>query len=259
MELIRIIDTVDSLYPNPFTLEEKIRWCDEVSAIIRRQAKKIYDTISINIGSGRGLELPDDIAFEDVEVAYLNGKAIDKMDFRSLLTDVPTLDVSYPARLEIVYLTKPMTTRIVSIKGEFDVSENFIKIDSPDLYPGDLIEWVELDDTDAEPDWSRATSCYILDRVYDGLVVEDNTFSPQTAMPLAIRRVFDDVTEIDEIPYDNLYVEYILAKMAFYQQDYTAYNAHIDQYNILWDNLRRDYKSRAPLSDVSNFHKFWQI
>ena len=90
-------------------------------------------------------------------------------------------------------------------------------------------------------------------------MVEDNTFSPQTAMPLAIRRVFDDVTEIDEIPYDNLYVEYILAKMAFYQQDYTAYNAHIDQYNILWDNLRRDYKSRAPLSDVSNFHKFWQI
>lgn len=259
MELTRVIDTVDSLYPNPFTLKEKIRWCDEVSAGIRRQAKKIYDTISINIGSDRGLELPDDIAFEDVEVAYLNGKSIDKMDFRSLLTDDTAINVSYPAKLELVYLTKPMPTRIVSIKGAFDVSENFIKIDSPDLYPCDLIEWVELDGPDAEPDWSRASSCYILDRAYDGLVVEDNTFSPQTATPLAIRRVIDDVTEIDELPYDNLYVEYILAKIAFYQQDYTAYNAHIDQYNVLWDNLRRDYKSRAPLSDVSNFHKFWQI
>lgn len=259
MELIRVIDTVDSLYPNPFTLEEKIRWCDEVSAGIRRQAKKIYDTISINIGRVRRLELPDDIAFEDVEVAYLNGKVIDKMDFRSILTDDTASEISHPAKLEIVYLTKPMPVRIVSIKGAFDVSENFIKIDSPDLYPGDLIEWVELSEADGEPDWSRASSCYILDRVYDGLVVEDNIFSPQTAMPLAIRRVIDDVTEIDELPYDNLYVEYILAKMAFYQQDYTAYNAHIDQYNILWDNLRRDYKSRAPLSDVSNFHKFWQI
>ena len=259
MELLKVIETVDALYPNPFTLEEKLRWCDEVSAIIRRQAKKIYDTISTKVNSPGELVLPDDISFEDIEVAYLNGKPIDKMDFRSMLTDHKDYNISYPAKLELVYLTKPMPTRIVSIKGAFDISENFIKIDSPDLYPGDLIEWVTLSDEDAEPDWSLATSCYIIDQVYNGLMVEDSFFSPQTAMPLAIRRVIDEVTEIDELPYDGLYIEYILAKMALYQHDYTAYNAHIDQYNILWDNLRRDYKARAPLNDVSNFHKFWQI
>ena len=99
----------------------------------------------------------------------------------------------------------------------------------------------------------------MVDQIYDGLVVEENTFTPQTAAPMAIRRVIDDLTEIDELPYDGMYVEYILAKMALYQHDYMGYSAHMNQYNALYEGLRRDYKNRAPFNPVSKLRRYWAV
>ncbi len=259
MELLQVIKTVDQLCPNPYTQEEKLRWCDEVSAGIRRQIKKIYNTVETTVTSPGELILPDDIAFEDIETVYLNGKVIDKLDFRSFAEGDNSSSFSYPAKIKLVFLTRSLPVRYVTIQGIFDVSENFIKIDSPDLYPGDLIEWVLLPDVSAEPDWDNAQSCYIVDQAYDGLVVEEDTFTPQSAAPLAIRRVIDDLTEIDELPYDGMYVEYLLAKIALYQHDYTSYSAHMTQYNTLWEGLRKDYKTRSPLSRISGFRQYWQV
>ena len=53
MELRKVIEAADALCPNPYTQEEKLRWCDEVSAGIRREIKKVYDTIETTVtGSG---------------------------------------------------------------------------------------------------------------------------------------------------------------------------------------------------------------
>ena len=123
-----------------------------------------------------------------------------------------------------------------------------------------ICSWLAARDLSAvAPDWTQAQRCYVLDLAYDGLVVEDGAFTPQTAAPLALRRVIDDVTEIDELPYDGMYVEYLLAKMALYQHDYTGYQAHMTQYNTLYDGLRRDYKSRAPAGGVSALHRYWKV
>ncbi len=258
MELLQVIQTADLLCPNPYTIEEKLRWCDEVSAGIRRDIKKIYDTIETTVAEPGALALPDDISFEDIEIAYINGKPMEKLDFRSFAAGNVPMGVSFPVRIKVVFLTRAMPVRQINLKGTFDLSENFIKMDFAEFYPGDCIEWVELADLADEPDWKAAKRCYIIDKVYDGLVVEENAFTPQTAAPLAIRRVIDDVTEIDELPYDGMYVEYLLAKMALYQHDYTGYSAHMTQYNTLWEGLRRDYKNRAPLNTASGFRKYWK-
>ena len=71
MELLKVIETADALCPNSYQEEEKLRWCDEVSAGIRRDIKKIYDTIETTLTGPEELILPDDIDFEDIEVAYL--------------------------------------------------------------------------------------------------------------------------------------------------------------------------------------------
>ena len=83
MELRKVIETADALCPNPYTQEEKLRWCGEVSAGIRREIKKVYDTIETTVTGSGELELPDDISFEDIEMAYLDGKRLDKLDFRN--------------------------------------------------------------------------------------------------------------------------------------------------------------------------------
>ncbi len=258
MELLQVIETADALCPNPFTCEEKLRWCDEVSAGIRRQIKKIYDTIETTVSGPGELILPDDIFFEDIEVAYINGQPMEKLDFRSFAEGGVPAGVTFPARVKLVFLTRAMPVRYVDLKGRYDVGENFIKLSDVDLYPGDCIEWVPLLDLSQDPDWSQADRTYIVDQIYDGLVVEEDTFTPQSGAPLAIRRVIDDLTEIDEIPYDGMYLEYLLAKMALYQHDYTGYSAHMTQYNTLWEGLRRDYKTRAPMNRISGFRKYWQ-
>ncbi len=258
MELLQIIKTADELCPNHYTQEEKLRWCDEVSAGIRRQIKKIYDTVETTVTGPGELVLPDDIAFEDIEVAYINGQPIEEVDFRSFAEGGVPVGVTFPAKIKLVFLTRALPVRHINLKGCYDVSENFIKLTDVNLYPGDLIEWVLLEDENQEPDWSQAERTYIVDQVYDGLVVEENTFTPQTAAPLAIRRIIDDLTEIDELPYEGMYLEYLLGKMAFYQRDYTGYSAHMSQYNTLWEELSRDYKTRAPMNRISGFRKYWQ-
>ena len=78
----------------------------------------------------------------------------------------------------------------------------------------------------------------------------------ETGAKLAIRRIPDDVTAIDEKPYDGMYIEYLLAKMALYQHDYVGYNAHMTQYNTIYETLRREYKTRNPLSSLAKFRNY---
>ena len=73
-------------------------------------------------------------------------------------------------------------------------------MDAPPFYPGDCMEWVLLSSAEEAPDWTQAQRCYVLDLAYDGLVVEDGRSRPRRARALALRRVIDDVTEIDEPP-----------------------------------------------------------
>ncbi len=255
MKLLQAIEMANSLCPNSFTLEEKLRWCDEVTAGIRRNIKKVYTAIETTAGAGTEINWPDNFAFEDLELAFFNGSPMDKLDLRSLLTDPTT--ISKPGTLRLVFLEQPLPVRQITVQGEFDLSENFIKMPSPPFVTGDFIEWVALPSKDAVPDWNNSRIGCVIDQVYDGLVFDEDMFTPQTAAPLAIRRMITDRTEVDEAPYDSMYVEYLLAKMALYQHDYNAYGAHMAQYNNLYDALQRDYKNRNPLTTMAGFRHYW--
>ena len=254
MKLLHAIDMADSLCPNAFTLEEKLRWCEEVTAGIRRDIKKVYTSIETTAGGGKDIDWPDNFTFEDLELAFWNGTPMDKLDLRSFLADPSQF--STPGKLRLVFLEQPQPVRQIAVQGEFDLSENFIKMPDSPFEAGDFLEWVALPAKDAEPDWSNPNSCCVIDRVYDGLLFDEDIFIPQTAAPLALRRIIDDCTE-EDIPYDSMYVEYLLAKMALYQHDYSAYGAHMAQYNNLYDTLRRDFKSRNPLSTMAGFRHYW--
>ena len=242
MLLTDAITMADTLCPNAYSLEEKLRWCDEVTAGIRRDIKKIYTTWETTVTPNEELHLPEHIAFADIDSATLNGVYLGKVDVRSLLAGKHPLSHS-GGTLRLAVLKQPVPVRHHCIRGEFDLSENFIRITAPPFEVGDTLEWVALSSKEEEPDWENANSCYVIDAVYDGLVVDRDAFVPQTAAPLAIRRVIDDCTEVDEAPYDSMYVEYLLAKMALYQRDYAAYSAHMTQYNTLYEGLRRSAQS----------------
>lgn len=259
MELLKAIETADVLCPNPYSLEEKLRWCGEVSAGIRREAKKIYDVIETEVNASGDIIIPDDIAFEDIEAAYINGRYLSKLDFRSFAAGGLNKSPLPGGKLKLIYLTRAEPVRNILIKGKFDISEGFIRMENPPFKEGDCIQAAELSDLDDEPDFEKAKKLAVLENIYDGIFVDGGELEPQTEAVLAIRRVIDDLTEADEAPYDGMYIEYMLAKMALYQRDYTAYNAHITQYNFLMEELKREYKTRSPLNPLSSFKNYWNL
>lgn len=42
MKIIEVIERADSLYPNSYTAEEKIKWCDELGEMLKREYAKTY-------------------------------------------------------------------------------------------------------------------------------------------------------------------------------------------------------------------------
>lgn len=258
MEILRAIERADALCPNPYTLEEKICWCDEVTAQLRRNVIKIYSVIETQIDSSGELVLPDDIPFERVELAYAGNKRLDKQDLRSFAASIRDNSdgTGVPQQLRVVFLEMPSPIRTPDIRGEFNTGTDTIEIEASPFIEGDKIEIAVLNAQGDEPDWSTAVSAHVMEVNDDRMLLDCDALEPQTDAKLAIRRVIEDFTEVDEAPYDAMYIEYLLAKMALYQHDYTSYNAHMTQYNSLYEALRRECIGRGPVTTQSNFRNY---
>ena len=59
-------------------------------------------------------------------------------------------------------------------------------------------------------------------------------------------------------PYDYMYVDYLIGKMCFYQNDYESCNQHMAQYNNKIALYQRFIKARESYSDDVNFHAYWK-
>lgn len=265
MKITEAIAAADALSPNQFTLDEKLSWCNEVSLSLRRSVKKYYDVIETLVTCAKELELPDDISVDDVESVYVGGCLVDKVDLRSLpyLGDDELLrrfglSSTMPQIMKVVYLTTPKEIEDLDIRGSFNLAESAIYGSELPFLEGDFIQCKLLDSLDKEPDWSDAYETYVLENNGEYLLISDELFTPQTEACLAIRRVMDDETQV-EAPYDRMYIEYLLAKMALYQHDYDTYAAHMSQYNAIYDEYKRDYKNRSPMNDIARFKNYWTI
>lgn len=258
MEILRAIERADALCPNSYTLEEKLCWCDEVTAELRRNIIKVYDMIETQISGSGELLLPDNIPFERVEAVFVGNKKFDKQDFRSFAAgwepNFKILGCSKP--FKVVFLVIPEPIRRPDIRGVFNTGENYIEFEVSPFAEGDRIEIATLAELSDEPDWQTATTAFVMEVQPDKVILDSDVLTAATGAKLAIRRIIDDLTVIDEAPYDAMYIEYILAKMAFYQHDYVSYNAHMMQYNTLFEQMRREYKTRNPLTTQSNFKNY---
>ncbi len=263
MEILNVVKTADRLAPNSFTLDEKLAWCNEVSLYLRRNVKKYYDIIETVVTCPSELELPNDIRIDDVESVYVGGRALDKTDLRSLpylsggeLRKRYGIDFMRPKIMRVVYLTSPIEVKDISIRGTFDLNESEIIGSELPFHDSDMLECVLLTSLEDEAEWADALSSYVYENDGTAVRLTDDIFTPQTGAYMAIRRVIDDETEVDA-PYDRMYVEYILAKIALYQHDYETYTAHMIQYNNLFEDYLKDYKTRNPLNDLARFRNLW--
>ena len=248
MKILKAIEKADALCPNKYSLEEKIEWCDELSADLKRNVIKEYEVIETK-GSSKGeITLPDGLDINNIECVYIGNTLIEKQDFRSFMVGAKDLNVS-SKKLKLIYLKQPERIRATEIAGVFNTGSNFIEIALAPFVVGDKIQITD--------DGANYES-YVLEVQPEKMILEEDVLTPKTGANLTIKRIITDETVIDS-PYDNMYVEFLLAKMALYQHDYAGYNAHMVQYNSLYDSLRRDYKSRNPLTTITNFKNYSRV
>lgn len=84
MKIADVIRKVDEWQPNVFTLDEKLRWCYEVTADILADCP-VYRSLTVDIlYDGAAISLPDGVTFSHVARVYRNGKLQEIRDERTL-------------------------------------------------------------------------------------------------------------------------------------------------------------------------------
>lgn len=259
MKILEVIDRVDALYPNTYTQSEKIRWCDEVNAVISREMAEKYDMLECTARENEEIVLPDGIDFDDIDSVYVDGIKLDKTDLRSygmFPSDYGIMPCSNFGKIRIVYLLSPNHIRNIDITGEFNVSEDFIEMSLPHFKTGDAVDITTEFNSEDEPYYKAAERYYVCNADENGIYLDRSPSFGGDNVKIAICRVITDSTAAPP-PYDVMYIEYILAKMAHYQHDYDTYKACRSQFNTWLNDFLKYYKNRNALNRPGRFRRLW--
>ena len=240
MTVKSLIELVDSIAPNSCSKEQKLYWYNQCESIIKNKAKPSFRYLETIVISGV-VKLPEGYDSEDIEAVYLNGKLMDKLDFRSGFVK---RNLS-KAKLGVVL--KEHHTEIKEKLYEGDIFFDGDKITMPghNFSVGDRIK-IECILFDGEVTVTDVKE----DELLVNRLFEVNDCEGKAALSL-------DIEVLLKSPYDKLYIDYILAQMDYYNKDYEGYNNNSYLFNELLDELVRKNSGKAPGTKHMKMHSIW--
>jgi hypothetical protein len=240
MKITEAIGRADALYPNSYTREEKLNWAYELTAMIYEQYKKTYDSVEL-YGGMEGIQLPPSVLEEDVEGLYVDGVWYDKVDARSF-EDLLGRD----AAVKIVYKVRPEPYEEPIYEGSYLVHNNGITI--PDTYfrVGDRLRITHGESEEIYTVMDTEGKTYFFK--------EDFTFQGETE--LTVQKLVTADTPVPP-PYDSMYVDFLLGKIAYCQNDYEEQNKHMTQLNAKLGEYANWYKQTNPVKTGVAFRAMW--
>lgn len=243
MYINEVLRTCDMLCPNEYFNEEKYMWCDELSAMIANEYLKKYDRITLEIGQDGSYLLPEGITFEMVDRIIDGAREIDKRDFRSYGIEyyygiqgrfVMPVRHRVNNKIDVVYLKKHTPIRRIDIEGIIKFNHNGFYIQNSELTEGDSVSVKADEKTFAPVPILEVTE---FDSLTSFVTVPDDTFntlllSGQTERDIKadISLIITDETLCDA-PYDRMYIDFVNAKICYYQRDFDTYNQHMNLFN----------------------------
>lgn len=261
MFIEEVIHDCDALYPNQYTKSEKYRWCDELGAMLKAEYNKEYETVTLSAENGE-LLLPPWLGFDMIDRIIVSGREIEKQDFRNYnIFYVPTYpegrivfkeNMKNTRDVTIIYLApydkiRDITIKNINIKtgaGYFIIPDNsFIPNDILTISDGDSIyEDVCVFDKECIEDGVKYT-------VSIGALPEDEFIG-------SIERTVTERTPVQP-PYDSMYIDYLNAKICYYQRDFDSYNQHIALFNARLNSYEKYLKQRSPLNKGAKLINWW--
>ena len=231
MYISDVIEKAKALFPAEYTVEEYLKWCDELSSDIRKNYDIVYDTIKVNSPE---VLLPEGVSVNEVSKIIADGKELRKTNLRDFGfmyeygekgRTIKKCDGT-PTEFEIIYAVPHYPVRYINEDGIAVFSGNSFVCDKPFL-TGDT---VKITDGDKE------YIVHITD--IDGEVF----FYGSSEIPEGERNVhfYREIIEktLLPAPYDVAYVDFVSAMAAMYQRDSGAYKSFMDRFN----EKMRDYR-----------------
>lgn len=241
MKITDVIAQADAFYPNSYTREEKLNWCYELTCTVQEKIKKLYGALTYDNEEGGEIPLPPSVTVEDIEAVYVNGQKQEKTDERSF----PDI-CAQPGKVKIVYKVRLEPYHENVFEGTFAVSGNRITARDAWFDVGDLVRITHGSDTEER---------YVMEVDGDDYIFTD-PFSYQGNVALKLEEVLTAQTPMLP-PYDSMYIDYILGKIAYYQNDMDSYNKHMSEYNVKLSDYEKYYKQTSPVKAGIRFRSLW--
>lgn len=256
-----VIEKCDLLYPNSYTLEEKYFWCDELSEILTIKYNTRYVKSELSECGGSYI-LPENITSSMLCCLILQDEVIKKQDFARF----GILCFDKDARAEIVLPASKVFSRVyaVYIQGyekirnineELTVTfEDGAFICDKELFKeGDI-----LDITIGEESFS---DIYVLGVNHDEDTGKTRVLISSGDIPRGEKKakIFRRVTEqtVCPPPFDSMYIDYVLGKICYYQNDFSACNNHMTLYNLKLLEYEKWLKSHPVIGYKKKKLKNW--
>lgn len=228
-----VINSCDALYPNPYTEAEKYFWCDELSFLLAVKFNIQYEKTELIEENGKFI-LPEGVTSSLLETLICGNVEIKKPDFYKW--GIICRDVGGRCEIELaqnksfkriyaVYIIPYEKIRNIVFEGEAEFGENTFKIAKSLFRPGDELE-ITVNDT-----------------VYKNIFVIENEQSDGESLVLIKGGLIPDgicnckicrkITEqtMCQPPFDSMYIDYVLGKICYYQNDFAACNNHMSMFN----------------------------
>lgn len=244
MNIGDVISTADRLYPNSFDIREKLAWCSDVSHTIRNEVNKRYDFVTTDADSV--IEVMNRLGADRVQSVMTADRIFRKVSARSWERGLPP-DVKGEVR--VVYLVDSKPFRFAEYSGNVEMKDNFILCRDKHMFePGDVLSVA----IEGEENNFEVTVC----EVSECISVTGDSLPDYGGEALIVKKLCDELECCE--PYDYMYVDYLIGKMCFYQNDYESCNQHMTQYNNKIALYQRFVKAREAYPDDVHFKALWK-
>lgn len=241
MTIEKVLQSVDNLYPNHYSKQQKLDWCYEVTANVAETVNKVYDTYTMP-GGEEDYYLPPGILLEDVRYIYVDGRKCAKVDDRSFRDMIP----KNAKEVKVVFKRRWTPYREIHLNGTYTFGTDRITIPGHDFTIGDNLN-VTIE--------GETTNCNVLDLDGDDVITKDDTFVAGEKQA-EIELVLSDET-LPPPPYDSMYIDYVIGKIAYYQNDMEEYNKQMTAYNDKLYDYSFWYKQTNPTDQSLRFTNKW--
>lgn len=263
MYLNEVISDVRRVLPNEYTSREIYRWCDELSALLMREYKKVFQRVQLKSENGCFF-LPDEAC--EVFAVIADGKEIPNRDLRTAgfsieyttdgyvlvdINDIPKNSITVIYQLS--YIPVRYVDDTVTLLGlEDDEYGHRVRLSWPlDIRAGDTVD-VAFDDT--------KYTLHILHMTADDdgqilMFKEDLPVLDGQYKEVKLTRHITEMT-VCPAPYDSMYVDFCTMKIAWYQRNFSVYayikNAFSDKLLRYEKYLRRNAQ-KEPVTKLINY------